>query len=213
MTGVATTLRLRRPRWRDPRLLIGIVLVLVSILAGMLVISRASATTTVLVARTDVVLGDVLDPQDFTTAELRLAEQADRYASAPDQIPPGAVATETVRAGELLPLAVIGQGEGVQLRPVVVEVDASVAGSVTPGARVELWSTPADPGAAERAPATRLVDGGVVRSVDEGSSLGMRSMTVEVLVPAEDLASVLEALAADDRVDVIAVPGARGVGS
>lgn len=211
MSGAVTTLRLRRPRWRDPRLLIGIVLVLVSVLAGMLVISRLAATTTVLVARSDVVLGDELDPGDFSAVQLRLGEQTGRYASSPEQIPEGAVATETVRAGELLPLAVIGQGEGVQLRPVVVEVDEAVAASVAPGARVELWSTPADPGDAERSPASRLVEGGVVRSVDEGSSLGMRSKSVEVLVPAEDLPAVLEALAADDRVDVIAVPGARGV--
>lgn len=207
----AAALRLRRPRWRDPRLLIGIVLVLVSVIAGMLLISRLSATTTVLVARGDVVVGDVLESDDFTTAELRLGEQVARYADSPDDIPDGAVATATVHAGELLPLSAIGQADGVQLRPVVVAVDSAVAASVGPGAQVELWTTPTAASTDARATSTLLVEDGVVRSVDEGSSLGMRSMTIEVLVPADDVPAVLEALAADDRLDVIAVPGARGV--
>lgn len=210
MTGAAGALRLRRPRWRDPRLIIGVVLVLVSVLAGMLVISRLAATTTVLVAREDIVIGDVLGAEAFTTAELRLGEQTSHYARSLEEIPTGAVATQTVRAGELLPVAAIGQGEGVQLRPVVVDVDGAVAGSLGPGTRVELWGTPDAPGTAERAVATRIIESGVVRTVDEGSSLGMRSMTVEVLVPVEQVPLVLEALAAGDRVDVIAIPGARG---
>ena len=36
-------------------------------------------------------------------------------------------------------------------------------------------------------------------------------MSVEVLVPAEDLAAVLEVLSQDERLDVIGVPGAHGV--
>lgn len=210
MTTAATALRLRRPRWRDPRLLIGIVLVLLSVIAGMLVVARLAATTTVLVARADVVVGDTLQADDFTIAELRLGEQVARYAGSVDDIPTGAVATATVHAGELLPLSAIGQGDGVQLRPVVVAVDSAVAASVGPGAQVELWTTPTASSNEPRASSTLLVDAGVVRSVDEGSSLGMRSMTIEVLVPADDVPAVLEALAADDRLDVIAVPGARG---
>ncbi|GAB2547408.1 SAF domain-containing protein [Brachybacterium huguangmaarense] len=205
----ATALRLRRPRWKDPRLLIGIALVLLSVLTSMLVIGRLAATTPVLVARSDIVVGDTIGPEDVTTVELRLGDETALYASRPDQIPTGAVAVESVRKGELVPLAVIGQGEGVQLRPVVLEVGSSVAASVGPGAHVEVWHTPVSQGGDERATAQRLVDDGIVRSVDEGSSLGMRSMTIEILVPAEDVPTVLEALAADDRMDVIAIPGAR----
>jgi hypothetical protein len=40
----------------------------------------------------------------------------------------------------------------------------------------------------------------------------MRSMSVEVLVPADDLSAVLEVLSQDERLDVIGVPGAHGVG-
>lgn len=207
-----TAMRLRRPRWKDPRLLVGIVLVLISVLLGSLLVSRLAATTPVLVARGDVVIGDPLEAEDFTVAEVRLGDQRGLYADAPSDIPDGAVASRSVTDGEMLPLAAIGQSADVPLRPVVIAVDAAVAESVAPGGRVELWHTPTSRQEAPAA-AEQLVEGGVVRRVDTGSSLGMRSMTVEVLVPADDVAPVLEALAQGDRVDVIGVPGASGVSS
>lgn len=203
-------MRLRRPRWKDPRLIVGIVLVLASILGGALLASRLAATSTVLVARQDIVVGDVLEADALTTAELRLGEQQGMYASSRSQIPPGAVATRTIRAGELLPVEAIGQAEEISLRPVVIPVDSSVAASVAPGGRVELWSTPEGTGD-EPIRSQILVEDGVVRAVDAGSSLGMRSVTVEVLVPQDAVPAVLESLARGDRLDVIGVPGARGI--
>lgn len=211
MSGPAiTAMRLRRPRWKDPRLLVGIVLVLVSVLLGSLLVSRLAETTPVLVARDDVVIGDPLEAADFAVVEVRLGDQTDVYADAPSDIPDGAVASRSLSSGEMLPLAAIGQSADIPLRPVVIAVDEAVAESVSPGGQVELWHTPTTR-QDQTTSAERLVEDGRVRRVDTGSSLGMRSMTVEVLVPADDVAAVLEALAHGDRVDVIGVPGAAGV--
>lgn len=207
----APVMRLRRPRWKDPRLIIGIVLVLASILMGALLVSRLSATTPVLVARGPIVPGDPLESADLTTVELRLGDHRDQYVGTLEAIPDGAVAAAPVQAGELVPVSAVGQSEDVPLRPVVIPVEATVAESVVPGASVELWHTSpsvADGGSGE---AELLVPDALVRRIDEGSSLGMRSMSVEVLVPAESLAPVLEVLAQDERLDVIGVPGAHGV--
>ncbi|MCS6711001.1 flagellar biosynthesis protein FlgA [Brachybacterium sp. EF45031] len=202
-------LRLRRPRWRDPRLLIGLALVLGSVLSGSFLISRLAATTPVLVARDTVVVGDVLAPEDFTVMEVRLGDQQGRYISTTSEIPQGAIAARSVGAGELLPRAAVGQTVEAPLRPVVIPVDATVAQSVTPGGTVELWSTP-QVRSGEAPKAQRLVESGVVRRVESGSTLGMRSMTVEVLVPAGQLPAVLEAMAREDRLDVVGVPTADG---
>jgi hypothetical protein len=207
-----TLMRLRRPRWKDPRLLVGIVLVVLSVLLGALLASRASATSTVLVARDEVVIGDELGPESFTTAEVRLGDQSARYATSPQDLPDGATALRSVHPGELLPLSAIGQGGGGDLRPVVIPVDSAVAGSVGPGRPVELWRTEAEDRDKD-ALAELLVEDATVRRVFEGSTLGMRSMSVEVLVPASDLPAVLEALGAGDRMDVIGVPGEQGLGS
>ena len=205
MAAAAPVMRLRRPRWKDPRLIVGIVLVLASVL-----ISRLSETTPVLVARSPLVPGDPIRPESLSTVEIRLGEQVGAYVGSIDAIPDGAVTTRAVDAGELLPISALGQSADVPLRPVVIPVDSAVAESVVIGATVELWHTSPGPSQGDRASARMLVPDAVVRRIDEGSSLGMRSMAVEVLVPAADLASVLEVLGEDGRLDVIGVPGAHG---
>ena len=206
----ATAMRLRRPKWRDPRLIIGIVLVLLSVLAGMLVVSRASATSPVVVAKTDLVPGQTIRAQDLTTVQMRLPDGADSYLSSTSQIPAGAVAVAVVRSGELVPAGAVGQPEASALRPVVVAVDSGLAAEIRTGARVELWGTPASRMRDQRAKAVELVPDGIVRSVQTGSSLGMKASTVEVLVPAGRVSTVLESLAAGDRIDVVQVPGGAG---
>ena len=210
MAAAAPVMRLRRPRWKDPRLIVGIVLVLASVLMGSLLISRLSETTPVLVARSPLVPGDPIRPESLSTVEIRLGEQVGAYVGSIDAIPDGAVTTRAVDAGELLPISALGQSADVPLRPVVIPVDSAVAESVVIGATVELWHTSPGPSQGDRASARMLVPDAVVRRIDEGSSLGMRSMAVEVLVPAADLASVLEVLGEDGRLDVIGVPGAHG---
>ena len=132
-------------------------------------------------------------------------------AGAAEAVPDGAVAMQAVQEGELLPMSAIGQAADVTLRPVVIPVDATVAESVAPGATVELWHTSPATDESEEASAVLLVPDAVVRRVDEGSSLGMRSMSVEVLVPSDSVHEVLEVLSEDERLDVIGVPGAHGL--
>lgn len=211
MAGAAPVMRLRRPRWKDPRLIVGIVLVAASVLMGALLVSRLAETTPVLVARSPIVPGDVIGPDNLATVEMRLGEQDGLYVGSLEAIPTGAVATRTVQAGELVPLSAVGQAGDVPLRPIVIPVDATVAESVTPGATVELWHTGPERDDGTSADAELLVSEGIVRHIDEGSSLGMRSMAVEVLVPQEDLPAVLKVLSRDERLDVIGVPGAHGV--
>ena len=204
-------MRLRRPRWKDPRLIVGIILVLASVLMGALLVSRLSATTSVLVAKAPIVPGDTIDSADLVAGEMRLGDQTGSYAGSLEAVPDGAVATRVVQAGELLPMSAIGQAADVPLRPVVIPVDATVAESVAPGATVELWHTAPAGEEGTEAKAVLLVPDAVVRRIDEGSSLGMRSMSVEVLVPDDSLGAVLEVLSKDERLDVIGVPGAHGL--
>lgn len=211
MGAMAPVMRLRRPRWKDPRLIVGIILVVASVLMGALLVSRLSETTPVLVARSPIAPGDTIDASDLVVAEVRLGDQTDIYAGSLDAIPEGAVATRAVQEGELLPMSAIGQAADVPLRPVVIPVEATVAESVVPGSTVELWHTAPATDESGDAQAVLLVPEAVVRRIDEGSSLGMRSMSVEVLVPSSSVHEVLEVLSKDERLDVIGVPGAHGL--
>ena len=108
MGASAGMMRLRTPRWKDPRLIVGIVLVVASVLMGAVLVQRLSETTSVLVARSAIVPGDPLTAEDLTIVELRLGEQTDQYLGTYEAIPEGAVALRTIRAGELVPISAIG---------------------------------------------------------------------------------------------------------
>ena len=71
MGATAPVMRLRAPRWKDPRLIVGIVLVLASVLMGALLVSRLSATTSVLVARGPIAPGDPLESAALAPVEPR----------------------------------------------------------------------------------------------------------------------------------------------
>lgn len=210
MAASAPVMRLRRPRWKDPRLLIGIVLVLISVLLGGLLVARLSATTPVLAARVALVPGERISPDDLTVVDVRLGDAADLYVTDLKELPADAVAAQSIGAGELLPTAAVGQSAASPLRPVIVPVAGAVAQSVTPGAVVELWrvggKTTGD--RASDPAAELLIENAVVRRIDEGSTLGMRSQSVEVLVPRDQLGAVLDVLAREERLEVIGVPGA-----
>src|SRR5690625_6248698 len=78
-------MRLRRPRWKDPRLIVGIVLVLASVLMGSLLVSRLSETTPVLVTRSPLAPGDPIRPESLSAVEIRLGEQVGAYVGSIDR--------------------------------------------------------------------------------------------------------------------------------
>src|SRR4051794_41445175 len=71
--------RQARPRWRDTRLLVGVLLVLVSVLVGVRVVTAADATAPWLTVTSDLPAGHVLVPADLAPARAHL----DRAISAP----------------------------------------------------------------------------------------------------------------------------------
>lgn len=201
--------RLRRPGWRDPRLLVGLTLVGGSVLLGSWVLGDAARTTPVLVAREALVAGDRITPEVVETQEVRLPD-VDRYLSPEDL--DDAVLVRTVGPGELVPRAAVAASPDLGVRAVGVPVDR-VAPGVRAGALVDLWFVPrAEPGDgkadAPRTLATELVVADVQQdrsafAVDQGA-------VVHVLVPPDGMADVLGALAGGGSVAVVAVAGGAG---
>jgi len=211
--------RLRRPSWRDPRLLAGIALVAASVALGSWVVSSARATTPVYVARGALTPGEAVGPDTVVVREVPLpAAEADRYLVADGRPAPDLVALRVVGDGELVPRAAVGDPADLDLRPVpVVVADAQPHGLVA-GAQVDLWFGPAaegagaDPGGGEPEPPRLLAKALTVAEVDrpEGTFTVGAATTVHVLVPTEDLAKVLAATTSDGTVSLVLVPGTGG---
>lgn len=209
-----TAARLRRPGWRDPRLLVGVALVASSVLLGSWAVRSAQGTVPVYAARDTLTPGDPVDSDALVVADVRLGEVGDgRYLRADEPLPDDLVTLRTVGAGELVPVAALGPAEAVDTRPVAVPLSRPPSAAVVVGAAVDLWVVPRGSSRSDASTAgPRAVATGLTVAEVTGGSGGLGATTtaaVQVLVPVEDLPDVLAALADGDvQVEVVPVPGA-----
>ena len=136
--------RLRAPSWRDPRLLVGLLLVLGAVVLGARVVAAADDTSPYYAAARPLVPGDRVGADDVRVVDVRLPDSADGYVGARDPLAPGTVATRTVGEGELLPRSALGTQGDVALQPVGIPVEAAAPGLGT-GAVVDVWVALPDP--------------------------------------------------------------------
>jgi hypothetical protein len=196
--------RLRRPGWRDPRLLSGLVLIAGAVALGSWVVSSAQHTVPVYVARGALVPGTAVAPDDLAVAQVRLTDAAlERYVRADGPLPENAVVVRVVGDGELVARSALGSPQDLDVRAVAVPLRGTVPADLAAGALVDLWLTPPD-----AVSPTELAQGVVVQEVaEQGGGLASGSATVHVLVPRQDLPRVLAALSSDGDVAVVPVPG------
>jgi hypothetical protein len=144
-TAAPQAQRSRRPGWRNPRLLLGLLLVAASVVVGARLMAVADDTVGVWVVARDLPAGANVDNGDLTRRQVRFpdAETADGYLAADDDLPGAATLNHPVSAGELLPRAAIAEQAG----PDLVEVPISVAvddlpATVRQGSEVDIWVAP-----------------------------------------------------------------------
>lgn len=181
--------RAHSPGWRDPRLVLGVVIVAVCVLLGARVLAGADDTTAVWRLRHDVAQGASIGADDLDVAHVRFAgTPSDRYLPASAELAPGTTAAHDMAAGELLARSAVTSGGGADL----VEVPLSVApddlpASVRQGSTVDVWVTPKSattgggPGRARLA----LEDVVVVAVPKGGDSLAPQT-TQQVIVGVDD---------------------------
>lgn len=203
--------RLRRPRWRDPRLLTGVVIVAVSVALGSWVVSSASRTVPAFVADGALTPGEPLTADGLRAVDVRLGAGTGRYLPADEPLPADLVVLRVVDDGELVPLTALGADADV--RSVAVPVTSGLSDRIRAGAVVDLWFVPEAPIAPDAvddkpAPST-LARNVVVEQVDtgEGGMIVDGTVTLHVLVPADSLPTVLSALSDAGTVAVVPVAG------
>ena len=79
--------RLQRPSWRDARLLVGVVLVLLGAAVGARIIASADDTVPMYAASTVIRPGDRLTSDNLRRVDVQLGDQASRYLSARAVVP------------------------------------------------------------------------------------------------------------------------------
>ncbi|WP_448003900.1 SAF domain-containing protein [Agromyces bauzanensis] len=187
----------------DPRLLIGIVLIAASTTGVWALVTGLDDSAEVYAARGTLTPGTRIDADDLDVASVRLGANAGHYLAPGDLPEGGLVVARTVEAGELIPGSAVDTVDHAGLATVVVPSRGALPTSLGPGATVDVW-------AAHRAdrdtyePPAVLVAGAEIAAIQEPEGMvDSGSRSVELLIPREKVAALLEALAAGDVVDLV----------
>ena len=208
-TPVAATMgRMSSPKPRrrfapDPRLFIGLALVVASVVGTVGLILALDDTVEVYAASDALTPGERLEAAQLEVVAVRLDAASARYLT-PGDLTESFVVTRTVGAGELVPRAAVAAQELSGTTSLVLSVGGAVARAIEPGTTVDVWAAREDE-TGRFAPPTVLVDGAVVVAlVEEGSIVTRGEVTaIEVRVPSGRVATVLEAIANDDALSIV----------
>ncbi|MBC7298203.1 MAG: hypothetical protein H5T82_04845 [Demequina sp.] len=195
--------RLRRPGWRDPRLVVGLLLISVAVIAVTGIVRSADTTVPYYAARHALTPGTILRMSDVVVVHVRIPEGV--YA-APGQQPWGQVVTRVIGDGELVPHDSLADPQDFDGRPIAVRTNLPLADGVERGSTVDIYLTRTD----ADEPRTELVASGlVVEAVDHdaGSFSAGSVETVYVVVPRRDVERFLDALATKGDISVVGPPG------
>lgn len=198
-----------RPDWLNLRTTLGLVLFLMSLLAGSAVLRSAEAGVAVWAAGRDLPEGESLSTSDLEIVTVRLPdEQLASYLGSATPLD-GPVLLRPLRQGELVPAAWVTDDDVGSSRSIAVPLtaDHAVGGALKPGDRVDVFATLRSPRGVAK---TTLLIGdaqveGLLRS-DEMVMGGDTFAGITLSVPPDDAAKLAFAVRTAD-IDVVKVRG------
>lgn len=187
----------------DPRLVIGMVLVAASTTGVWALVSGLDDSVEVYAIRDTATPGTRIRTGDLAIESVRLGTAADRYLEPGDVPADGLVVIRTVEAGELIPASAVDDADRTGLATVVVPSRGVLPSGLGPGSTVDVWSARLVERGDYEPPAV-LVAASEIAAVQEPEGMVQSGgPSVELLVPREKVAALLEALAAGDAIDLV----------
>jgi hypothetical protein len=195
--------RLQRPRWRDARLMTGILLILVSVALGGRLIGTASHTSGWLGVTRSLPAGHVLVAADLRRVQAHLPPSAGgRYFATDPQALVGKTLAFAVTTGELLPANALSASTRTASRIVPLVVRAGRLPVLSAGDRVDVYVLSKPSGAARDREVRVLADVAYLGQ----SELSSGDTSVQLRVAPQDAISAIAA-SRSDRVDLVRVDG------
>lgn len=131
--------RLVKPSWKDARLIIGVLLVLLAIIIGAAAFSAADDRVGMWAAKHTLTPGQEVTNSDFIRVDVQLGDASSDYLRAGERLPNGAIADRQLRAGELVPRSAVIDPTRKRVREVPVRVDPVYLSNLTVGSRVTVF--------------------------------------------------------------------------
>ncbi|GAA4408473.1 hypothetical protein GCM10023168_25940 [Fodinibacter luteus] len=210
----STASRLRSPSWRDSRLLVGVLLVLVSTVLGSVVVARADDRVPVYAAKGQVAPGQRLTEADLVRVDVLIGDGAAAYLPADRPVAHDTWSLRGLRPGELIPAAAVGGSDAVGVQQVALLVDATSASALSAGSVVDVYVNRPEPGTTVglptyAGPERALEAVSVVRVAGDEGVLGGSAETraVHVMVPRESVRDLVADVDLGARITLVPVPG------
>lgn len=194
---------LSSPRRLDLRLIIGVVIVIATALAGFALVSAADNTTSVYTAAKSLSPGHVIKDSDLVLTDVKLGKSSSAYLDAKG-LTQGAVVTKAVAAGELVPLSAVGTAKQVATTNVVVQLDLPLSLDAVVGSNVDVWASMAA-GQGIFGPPAVIISGAQIAQITEATGLAASTggVRVEIVVPQSKVAALLESQANGDAISLV----------
>ncbi len=199
--------RVRLHRWRDPRLWLGVALVVSSVAVGAALFAGGRDRITVWATTSDLRAGMEVTRADLRAQRVDFADPstADLYWSAAEPPPPHAILTRDVNAGELLAVDAVRESGGVPDQLPLAVGPGGIPSGLQVGGTVDVWAVPSrSAGAGGYRGSRRVLDGVTVTALGGGAASGLDSQR-QVLVALPDGAQVGPVLDGLRDADVVLV--------
>lgn len=187
----------------DLRVIAGVVLVIVSVMGVTFLLSQGKKTQAVYVAAQSIPTGHPIAPSDVTLVHVALGEASENYI-AEGELTTGSIATHAIRAGEFIPERSLSTTRTAKVTSVVIELTTPMPQGIGVGSSVDLWSAMAAGQGVYATPSVLVTRAELISEVkQEGITAFHEGAMVEILIPADAVASVLEAQANKDAMSVV----------
>lgn len=201
--------RLSKPSWKDPRLLIGILLVLASVAGVVALVGNAGKTVPVYAAKDALVVGQKITPESFNIVQVQLGDVGGKYLNPAMVLGENSVAVRMVPKGELVARSSIGRTDALDRKPAPVTITEPLPKEVVVGSHVDVWVALPDERNGFQAPVLMLPGAEVAAlNVSTGSLGSGKYMQIMVLVSDAQMPKFLGAVANKAKVSVVWNPGA-----
>jgi hypothetical protein len=193
--------RAQQPRWRDTRLLLGLLLIIASVVVGARFVGGATRTSQWLSVTRSLPAGHVLTVSDLIPVKGHLAGSAGHhyFTAAASQLV-GRTLARPLSSGELLPSDALSSGAAPASRVVPVLVKAGRLPALVAGDHVDVYVLSRAAGAAAGREVRVLTD--VEFIAEEVVGTGEASIQLRV-TPVDAIAAV--AASQSDRVDIVRI--------
>lgn len=134
-----SSMRMHKPGFKDPKLIVGLILILISIAGVIGIIRINNQTYTYYTAKNDISIGQKITPDMLIEKQVNLGDSKDHYLSR-EQLESGKyIAVRQIPAGELISSASAHENIQERRRLVTVTLDRGIASTFKAGERVDIW--------------------------------------------------------------------------